>query len=67
MNIQDRRRFVSTAALTGGALLFGRSVLAQPPGTTEPVYRISKNDVGRNNEANAPHPLDQPCKSRAIA
>ncbi len=53
----DRRRFVTTAALTSGALLFGRPALAQQPGTTEPVFRISKNDVGRADPAQ-PHPLD---------
>lgn len=51
----DRRRFVTTAALTGGAFLLGRGASAQQPGTTEPVYRISKNDPGR---VDAAHPLD---------
>ncbi|MCC6508793.1 MAG: DUF1571 domain-containing protein [Pirellulaceae bacterium] len=58
MNKVDRRRFVSTAAaLTSGAILFGRPAVAQQPGTTEPVFRISKNDVGRA-DATAAHPLD---------
>ncbi len=57
MNSFDRRRFLSTAALTGGALLVGRSASAQQPGTTEPVYRISKNEAGRV-DPNAAHPLD---------
>ncbi len=53
----DRRRFVSTAALTGGALFLGRTSFGQQPGTTEPVYRISKNDTSRVEPGNA-HPLD---------
>lgn len=56
MKSVDRRRFVTTAALTSSALLFGRSAVAQPPGTTEPVYRISKNDPGRTEAA--AHALD---------
>ena len=56
MKSVDRRSFVTTAALSSGAFLFGRSALAQQPGTTEPVYRISKNDAGRTEVA--AHPLD---------
>jgi hypothetical protein len=56
MTSLDRRRFVTSAAATGGALLFGRAAFAQQPGTTEPVYRISKNDAGRSEAA--AHPLD---------
>jgi Protein of unknown function (DUF1571) len=52
----DRRRFISAAALTSGAILLGRTTLAQQPGTTEPVYRISKNDAGRSETA--AHALD---------
>ncbi len=56
MNMFDRRRFVTTAALASGAILLGRAAQAQPP-LTEPIVRISKND-GNRGEAVAPHPLD---------
>lgn len=56
MKSVDRRSFVTSAALTGGAILFGRPALGQQPGTTEPVYRISKNDAGRPEAA--AHALD---------
>jgi hypothetical protein len=58
MNHFDRRKFLSVAALLSGTTLMTTSLVAQDPqdgATTEPVYRISKNDSVR---ADAGHPLD---------
>jgi len=56
MKSVNRRGFFAQTALSSSLLVFGRAAFAQQPGTTEPVFRISKNDANRP-EANA-HPLD---------
>ncbi len=58
MKSVDRRRFVKHVALSGGALVLGKTALAQQPGTTEPVYRISKNEARPSGS----HPLDPALK-----
>ncbi len=60
MRQADRRRFLSASALFGGSLMVTPSLLAQQTGddkTTEPVYRISKNETARQNVVGN-HPLD---------
>jgi hypothetical protein len=57
----SRRRFLSAGALFGGSLLYAPKLVGQEPqdgNTTEPVYRISKNDMPRGNAPSNPHPLD---------
>lgn len=52
----DRRKFLSATALLGSSALLSSPLIGQEPqdgNTTEPIYRISKNDTAR-----AAHPLD---------
>lgn len=56
----DRRRFLTTSAFIGGTAWLTGSLLADEPtagATSEPVYRISKNDSNHPPAATA-HPLD---------
>ncbi len=55
----DRRKFLSVSTMLGGSAVLSTSLMAQSPqngNTTEPVYRISKNESSRP-DAGA-HPLD---------
>lgn len=59
MKQANRRKFLTTSALVGGTVMLSTSAIGQEPtdGTTEPVYRISKNDSARA-DATAQHALD---------
>lgn len=60
MRRYDRRKFLSISALFGGTAVLSTPLLADEPqasGVSEPVYRISKNEAARSDNASA-HPLD---------
>lgn len=52
-----RRNFLVASTLFGGSLMLSERLTAQEGGTTEPVYRISKNETARPEAING-HPLD---------
>lgn len=61
MKPQNRRKFLSAGALLGTSVVMSSSVIGQEPkdgSTTEPVYRISKNEIGRRESTGDGHPLD---------